>query len=388
MQRFGLIGESLTYSFSKLIHEYLAAHYQIDITYDLIEVDDIADVNLENYDGLNVTIPYKKDIMSYLNYLDDSAKVVDCVNTIDYNLVGYNTDLAGFEYLLKKVGADQYDDFVILGSGAMAQMIKNAYPHKNIIIISRSDKYFNYNNIDEIKGEVLINTTPISMGVTYDELLVDDAYIKEYKAVIDLNYNPQISRFTNTAASYFIPNTNGLDMLIIQAIKAFEIWHQMDVDTELITKVKKYILDMTNPNLAVIGMPLSGKTSLFKVGEYVDLDEEITKVIGMSISDYITFMGESEFRKIETTILNDILKDPPEKLVLGGGIVLDFYNRLLLKDYQILFLDTDLETLKSRYKDDVRPLLKSVDDVEKVYHARKLNYEYFKTGDFDENYNR
>ncbi len=384
MQRFGLIGESLSYSYSKIIHEYLAKEFNIDMSYDLIETEDLTDINLENYDGLNVTIPYKQDIMDYLTYLDKSAQVVGCVNTIDYNQRGYNTDIFGFDYLMNKVGANELDDIVILGSGAMAQMIKNAYPAKNIVIISRSDKHFNYENVEDIKGEVLINTTPISMGVTFDQMLVSEGYIASFKAVIDLNYNPQISRFTNVAASNFIPNTNGLDMLIIQAIKAFEIWHELTIENEIFLKLKQYILDLTNPKVAIIGMPLSGKSTLHSDG--IDLDLEIEKVIGMSIHDYINYMGEEEFRKIETTILNDLLQKEPDKIVLGGGAVLDFYNRLLLKDYQILYLNTDINTIKDRYKDGIRPLLKSKEDIDSIYNKRKKYYEYFKTGDISEDY--
>ncbi len=382
--KFGLIGETLSYSYSQVIHTYLAKHYNIDMTYDLIETDDLPEINIENYDGLNVTIPYKQDVMTYLHYLHDSAKVLQSVNTIDNNLKGYNTDIAGFVYLMKKVDAMDYQNIVILGSGATSKMIQVAFKDKNIKVISRTGE-LNYTNYMDVCGDVLINTTPISMGKTFDELIVDEEYIKGFSAVIDLNYNPGISRFTNTCAKYNIKHTNGLDMLIIQAIKAFEIWHDLKVSDEVFNELKSFILNTTTPKKAIIGMPLSGKTTLFKDDKNAcDLDSEIEKITGMSNYDYINFMGEEEFRKLETITLNDILKQEPETIILGGGIVKDFYNRLLLHDYQILFLNTPLDVLKQRYTDGCRPLLKTVDDLERVYNERIDLYNNFKTGDYNE----
>ncbi len=361
---------------------YLAKQFDFDITYDLIETDDISTVNLENYDGLNVTIPYKTEVMSYLNYFHKSSEVLGSVNTIDQDLKGYNTDIAGFSYLMDKVLAKPEDKIVVLGSGAMGQMIKKAY--KNVVIISRTGEY-NYDNYEQVQGDVLVNATPISMGTSFNDLLVSEDYIKTFKGVIDLNYNPGISRFTNVAASAFINNTNGLDMLIIQAVKAFEIWHDVKVEDQVIDKLRSHILSFTQPNIAIIGMPLAGKSSLFKEGEFIDLDAEIEEIVGMPISDFITFMGVDEFRKIERVTLNDLIKDEPKVIVLGGGAVLDFENRLTLSNYQILHLNTDLDTLLKRSEKNHRPLIKSSDDLVKLYEEREVYYKYFKTGDYNEN---
>ncbi len=381
MQRYGLIGNVLDYSYSKVIHDFLAAEYNIDMVYELIEVNNLEDINFEGYNGLNVTIPFKEEVLSLLNYVDETAISLGCVNTIDSFQKGFNTDIEGFKYLMEKVNATKYNKIVVLGSGAMAKMIENYYSECDVTLISRDGDYSN------IRGEVLINATPISMGDSYNELLVTEDFISSFKAVIDLNYNPQISRFTNIAASNYIPNTNGLDMLLIQAIRAFEIWHEIEVSPIIFNKLKTYILDMINPNVAIIGMPLAGKTTLLEKKDGIDLDDEISTIIGMEINDFIMVMGEEKFRILETQILNDVLKKSPRLLILGGGIVENFENRLILKDYQIKYMDQSLDVLKQRLNNNKRTLIKNEQQLETLYYDRKIKYEYFKTGDYEDSSN-
>lgn len=386
MQRFGLIGSDLSYSFSKIIHEFIAKEMHLDLSYDLIEIEDLSEINFEMYDGFNVTIPFKNSIVDYLTYLDQNAQKLGSVNTVDRNLKGYNTDLDGFLYLVEKLNLDEVNTIVVLGSGAMAQMIKNYYLNKEVIIISRTDKYFNYSNLDKITGDILVNATPISMGSTYNQLIVPEEFIVKFKGVIDLNYNPPINHFLNIAAMNFIPYTNGLDMLIIQAIKAFEILNDLKIDKNMFLKIKNYVLKITLPNIALIGFSYSGKTSYIKEHGGYDLDAEIEKVVGVSCSDLINILGIDEFRKLETNTLVQLVGQNKSPIALGAGAVLNFDNQLILKGYQILDMTEDIEVIRKRYSIDKesRPLIKSEETLIELYDERKKYYSFFKTGDFSD----
>lgn len=384
MLKYGLIGESLNYSYSKIIHEYLASELNIEMTYDLVEVDDLSELNLEMYDGLNVTVPYKTEIMDMLTYIDDNAMALGSVNTVDFNLKGYNTDIVGFLYLVDKLNLESFETIVVLGSGAMAKMIKNYYHDKKVIIISRTDSVYNYDNLDKISGDILINATPVSMGNSYMDLLVDEEFITKFSGVIDLNYNPQINHFLNLAARNFIPYTNGLDMLLIQAMKAFEIFNDVIINRDLFISLRKYVLSLTTPKKALIGFSYSGKSTFILENMGYDLDLEIEKVVGMPIDIFIEVMGIEEFRRIEKNTLNDLAANGKSPIALGAGAVLDFDNQLLLHDYQILDMTESMDVIKSRYKNDgSRPLLKSIEDVEKLYNERLKYYNAFKTSNFE-----
>jgi shikimate dehydrogenase len=382
-QRFGLIGETLSYSYSKLIHEFISSYYNMDITYDLLEVEDLSEINFQMYEGLNITYPYKKKILDYLEYIDEDAKIFGCVNTVDFNLRGYNTDIIGFLYLVDKV-IDDFDTIVILGSGAMSEMIKTYYNNKSVTVVSRTGAV-NYNNLEMIRGDLLINTTPTTNKVNPQEIVTEE-FICKFRAVVDLNYNPNINYILNYAAKNHINNTNGLDMLIIQAIKAFEIWHDLKVDGKLFLKVKNHIEKLSTPLVAIIAMPLSGKSTLIKNMNGYDLDDEIQLHTGLSNDEFINVMGIEKFRRVESEVLARLVYENKSPIALGGGIVTDFKNRELLFEYRILHLNVDLNTLKSRYQPGIRPLINSKEDIEKLFALRKLDYDYFKTGDYDKDF--
>ncbi|MGL5021648.1 MAG: shikimate kinase, partial [Mycoplasmatales bacterium] len=342
MKKYGLIGTKLNYSYSKLIHERLGNLMNIEVVYDLIETDELSKINFKEYSGLNITTPFKKEILNYTSSCDNSVDIVKCCNTLDEKQKGYNTDVLGFEYLLASISIDisLIKRIVIMGSGATSQMIQNVFG-SDVECVVLSQKNDSYSNTKKIYGDLLFNTTPLGMGDLVDKIAIDENLIANFKAVIDLNYNPIINKLLYTASKHKIVNANGLDMLIFQAIKAFEIWHDVIVDNEFIKIIKKEILNLTTKGTAIIGMPLSGKSHYFansikESSQYFDLDDYIENKIDMKIFDYINLNGENKFRDLETECLKEIINNGIKYIACGGGIIERWENRYILKEYQII----------------------------------------------------
>jgi shikimate dehydrogenase len=373
LKTFALIGKQISYSYSKIIHEYLINYFKIDATYELISIDNINNELLNEYDGCNITIPYKEEVTTLVDN-QSNLKMINTILNKDHHLLGYNTDLAGFDYLInnsliKKILPD-IKTIVILGSGATSKMIQYYFKDKDIKIISSHKSNYTYDMLDDIKGDLLINTTPVGMN-EYQSLL-KDKHLYNYHTVIDLNYNPLNSKLkyqANLANTYYI---NGLDMLIVQAIKAFEIWHNINA-MFLVEDIKKEILLQTQHKIALIGFPLSGKTTLIKEFNGIDLDEEIIKEYG-SID---TLIKKKEFRIKESIILNNLINKNTKLLACGGGIVLNSDNMVLLKDYLIIYVKESKYLLKKRMENNYRPLLTNKNSFDKMYYKRKKLYEKY-----------
>ncbi len=355
MNKYGLVGKSLTYSFSKIIHEYLIKEFSLDASYELIEVDSLSKELIDSYDGLNVTIPYKQEIT---NYVIDNSGINVC--NVVYNGNGYNVDIDGFMYLYNQLS--DVENTVILGNGACAKLIKNNLDNCECIETKGGFEV-------EKHGGLLVNATPV--GMNQYESIVSEEVIKNFKYVIDLNYNPLNSKLKYLSYKNSVIYIGGLEMLVVQAIKSFEIFNNMKVDEKYVSKTLMKIFCELKLNVAIVGMPLSGKSTLAKLFNGVDIDSVISK--NYIIEELIK--NESEFRKIESKVIKENLDKP--LICLGGGAVKTAYNLELLKNHLIIYLDEDLKVLESRYQPGIRPLLKSLSDVEKTYNERKYLYNNF-----------
>jgi shikimate dehydrogenase len=241
MRKFGLLGKKLDYSFSKSFFTDLFAKNQIDASYDNIEVTDLSkwfeDKSFAEFSGFSVTIPYKTEIIPFLDELSDEAKAIGAVNTVknvNGKLIGYNTDAFGFGQSIKPFLNNHHERAMILGTGgaskAIALVLKNI--GLSVIFISRNPKNnseFGYESINENMVnacKMIVNCTPVGTFPDVDAKpnfptdLISDKHL-----VVDLIYNPEKSRLLQESEKQGAIVLNGYSMLQEQAKKAWEIWN-------------------------------------------------------------------------------------------------------------------------------------------------------------------
>lgn len=246
MKRYGLIGFPLTHSFSKRFFTEKFEKEKIDSTYENFEIDNIEKFpeiikNNPEVIGLNVTIPYKEQVIPFLDDLNDSAKEISAVNTIKIirsnsgvHLKGYNTDTYGFENSLKPLLKGYHKKALILGTGGASKALKYVLTKLGIEYISASieelkENEIRYEEIDEkmmAERLLIINATPLGTYPKTDAFpSIPYEYISDKHLLFDLVYNPELTQFMAKGKAMGATVKNGYEMLLGQAIKSYEIWN-------------------------------------------------------------------------------------------------------------------------------------------------------------------
>ena len=347
---YGLIGRTLGHSYSVPIHRALGNE-----TYSLYPLEPEAlgaFLARPEVAGLNVTIPYKRDVIPYCDRLDETAQQIGSVNTIvrehDGSLTGYNTDAYGLTYMANRAGISfSGRKVVVFGSGGAsltARHVANRGGAREVAVVSR-DGANNYGNLERhADAEVLINTTPLGMVPKTGELPADPARFPRCTGVLDLVYNPNITALLFRARELGIPCSGGLSMLVAQAKAAEELFFGRSIPDAAIERVlAQTAMDMQN--IVLIGMPGSGKSTIgaalarLSGRECIDLDEQIVRGAGMPIPAVFAGRGETAFRALEREQAEIWGKGSGRILVTGGGIIKDERNYYALKQngriYQI-----------------------------------------------------
>lgn len=381
--KYGLIGKDVRNSFSKSIHE------QIGYDYELISLkeEELNEFFLnKDFKGINVTIPYKQSVIKFLDYVSPSVEkigVCNCIVNEDGLLKGYNTDYDGVMYLIKKNNFDfKNKNVLILGSGGTCKTVSCVLEDlfvKNIYVASRSPKenQYSYQDIYKLDIDFIVNTTPNGMIGYSDDLLVDLSKFNKLEGVIDVIYNPLRTSLLNEANKLDIQNSNGLDMLIYQAIRASELFTNSKISDEVISKIKSKIL-LDKLNIVLIGLPGVGKTTLGKLvaeqfnKEFVDMDSLIVNKENMSIQEIFDKYGEAYFRNLESNLCKELESKNNLVISTGGGVILNKENvKSLAKNGLIIFLDKDLDLFTLS---DERPLTKNKEELKKI---RDLRYNLY-----------
>lgn len=361
---YGLIGRKLGHSYSPQIHSFLG-DYRYNI-YEMEEDEVGSFLEKRQFDAINVTIPYKKTVMPFLDRIDDSAIKIGSVNTVvkeaDGSLSGYNTDYYGFSYMLKKGNIDiKGKKVLILGNGgasATVQCVVKDLEADEIIVISRSSDT-NYDNIHLFyDADVIINTTPVGMYPNNLETLIDLSKFTNLSGVADLIYNPQRTQLILDAEKMGINNISGLYMLSAQAKKAAEYFFNKEYDEKIIDFItKKLACEMMN--IVLVGMPGCGKTTIGKElaenhgRKFVDMDALIVKKAGKSIPEIFEELGEPGFRKIEAEVAKEVGKEKGLVIATGGGVIVTPENHdALRQNGTVVFINRDIDVLPK----DGRPL--------------------------------
>ncbi|MDD5952150.1 MAG: shikimate kinase [Oscillospiraceae bacterium] len=385
MIEYGLIGEKLGHSFSKMIHEKLA-----DYTYDLCplakdELDGF--MQKKEFKAINVTIPYKKAVLPYLDEIDESAKKIGAVNTVvnqNGKLKGYNTDFTGFLYSVKSHGVDfQGKDILLLGNGGAAQAVKAVIHHlgaERTIIADMKASDENGEHViafsdipDYYDVDIIINATPCGMYPNVDDCLLDLRNFTACQAVFDVIYNPLKTRLLKQAEEMGMTAVNGLEMLVAQAKYAVEHFLSTTIDDSRIGEIQRELTEDLS-NIVLIGMPSCGKTFVgTELQNYVDktlvdIDALIVERSGMEIREIFEQFGEPYFRKLESEVIADVAKKNRQIIATGGGAIKNPENILRLKQNGVVvFIDRELNKLLSTHD---RPLSSSKEAVAELYKQR------------------
>lgn len=379
---YGCIGEKLSHSFSKTIHNELT-----DYEYVLkeIERENLADfMNKADFKAINVTIPYKQAVIPFLDYVDDVSKKIGAVNTVvnrNGKLYGYNTDFFGMTALVKRANISlEGKKVLILGSGGTSKTafaVAQSLNASEIYRVSRKSTQdtITYEEMYEnhLDAKVIINTTPCGMFPNNDSAAVDLVRFTNLSGVVDAVYNPIDSLLVTTAKKRGINAVGGLFMLVSQAVFAAEKFVSISIENAKTEEVYKKLL-LEKKNLVLIGMPSCGKTTIGRElavslsKEFIDTDDEIVKKVGMSISLIFEKYGEEYFRKLESQVIAEISLKQNCVIATGGGAVLNSKNTDLLKgNSSLIFIDRPLEKLIATSD---RPLSNNAELLKKRYNER------------------
>ena len=389
---YGLLGEHLPHSFSPQIHSALGNR-----NYNLFEV---APENLDtfmkehNFKGINVTIPYKKAVIPYLDVISPEAEKIGAVNTIkvvDGKLYGDNTDYFGFKYMVEKSGVTIHNKkALVLGSGGASLTVQAVLRDMNareIVVLSRNgdDNYVNM-YIKHTDAEIIVNTTPVGMYPDNLNTLVDLDRFPNLSSVLDVVYNPLKTRLILDAEQRNIPCSAGLSMLVAQAKKAHEIFFDTIVENDVCEQIERS-LTLQMCNIVLIGMAGCGKSTIGKRlsellrKDLVDTDEMIVNTENKPIPEIFAEKGEDYFRWCENVAVNIAGREKSQIIATGGGVIVRPENYNPIKQNGIIvFINRDADLLPT----NGRPL-SQMHGVKALYEKRMPLYRQFADIEVDGN---
>ena len=378
---YGVLGRVLGHSYTPPIYKELAGLEYVRFER---EPEDLAAfMTGDEWEGTNVTIPYKRAVIEYLDELSPLAERMGNVNTItrlpDGRLHGDNTDYFGFQCLVEELGVEVAGKKALVlgatgGAGTTASMVLGDMG-AIVVPVGRTSEV-NYDNIaQQSDASLLVNCTPAGMFPHCPDAPCTLEGLDALEGVIDIVYNPARTGLMLEAERRGIPCIGGLLMLVAQAAQAVERYTGKATPRERILDVTER-LSRREQNIALIGMPGSGKT---RVGEqiaqltgreHIDLDRALEERLGMPCADFIIKCGEAAFREQETAALADISKRSGLVLSTGGGVVTRDENYPLLhQNSQIVMLNRKLDELAHKG----RPIT-ARDGIDKLAEQRMPRY--------------
>ena len=384
---YGLIGEKLGHTFSPAIHAMIAPYrYEArEMTGEELH----AFLLSRDFRAVNVTIPYKQDVIPYLEHIDDDAREIGAVNVIvnrGGTLYGYNTDAWGMTYMLSAAGFDLHGEKVlVLGTGGTsrtAAFVLARMGASEILRVSRTagegvityeDAYLHHTD-----ARYILNTTPVGMYPNGEASPIRIEAFPHLAGVADVVYNPIETRLARTARERGIPTATGLRMLVGQAVRAAELFRDVEVSGEQLEDIYRRIFE-SKGTLYLTGMPACGKTTVGRllaeqIGRpFRDLDEVIEAREGCDIPTIFATHGEEYFRRLEREALVYLAETLPSAVVAtGGGAILAPENRALMRaNGRCVFIDRDPCNLTPTGD---RPTASTREAIEQRYRERYCIY--------------
>lgn len=358
MKKYGLLGQRLIQSLAPEIHRELG-----NFKYELFPLSpEHLDEFFEKrgFAGLNVTSPYKTDVVKYCDSLTPEAQSIGSVDTIivDENgkLIGDNCEYDGFCYTIKKCGIEIKDKKVLVfGSGESAKTVKaviNDLGAKSVITVTQMGQV-NYENFYEHSdSDIIINTTHTGMYPHNGERLVELKKFPNLCGVLDLIYNPRRTRLICDAEDMEIPNSDSLSMLVAQHFMTEVKFGRITPDDELMKATYKTMSDRRK-NIIFVGLPGCGKTTIAKVvaaklgRPCIDVDKLIEMQAGVPLSSIFLAYGEKYYRELETETLKKITRNGGQVISTESGAVLSKENQYYLRQNgYIVWLTRDFDELE------------------------------------------
>lgn len=417
MRKYYLLGEKLSHSYSAVIHSFFGLDYSLRE----LPPEKLSEfVKSRKFDGLNVTIPYKKSIVPLLDEVDGIAEKTGAVNTVlnkNGKLIGYNTDYYGMKYALEAAKITlKGKDVLVLGNGGagiVAEKLAIDEGAASVEIVSRNGK-LNYENIyDREKTQVIINATPVGTFPFAGGAACDVSRFKNLEVAFDCVYNPFRSKFVLDAEKIGARACGGLTMLVAQAVYSEKIWGEttggiadkttektVDGTFETANGTAEKTADITadesaetadcenkiravlgevlkrETNISLVGMPGAGKTTVGRILAeklgmgFCDTDEEIEKIAGESPEKIIEKYGEERFREIETEVAESVSSLRGVVIATGGGTILREKNVEKLRSCGVvIWLGRDLNLLAQNN----RPLSKNT-PISRLFKQREEYY--------------
>ena len=379
----GLLGRRLGHSYSPMLHALLGDYEYLLYEREPDAVEDF--IRRGGWDAINVTIPYKKTVVPFLDQLSEGARALGSVNTIvrraDGTLFGDNTDVFGFTYMLRRSGVNPAGKkALVLGSGGASVTVQSVLRGlgAQVVVISRTGAD-NYDNLSRHRdARLIVNATPVGMYPNNGVSPVDLAAFPACEGALDLIYNPARTAFLLQAEALGIPHENGLSMLAAQAKRASELFTGKSLPDEQVERSIRAV-ERSLQNIALIGMPGCGKSTLARLlGErlsrpVLELDRLIEEAAGLSIPEIFAAQGEDGFRALETQALREAGKRSGAILSTGGGCVTRPENYPLLRqNSRVVWLRRDVSLLPTAG----RPLSQARSP-EAIYRERRPLYERF-----------
>jgi shikimate dehydrogenase len=419
----GLIGNPVKHTMSPLIHNSLASMTGINMVYVPFEVKEkelknaIKGAVALDIQGMNVTIPYKTDVIPFLEDVDPLAKAIGAVNTLvrteNGGFKGYNTDMTGLYHAMQDEGIELKDQtVVILGAGGVARPTAFLCANKGakkVYILNRtfekavdvadevnlaleltdSDEKVvpmllgDYRKVLEAEDSfIAIQCTSVGLFPDVNSAVIEDEeFYKKVSSAMDLVYRPLQTKFLKLAKEAGAKTFSGLKMLLYQGIDAYELWNEdkgIKITKDQADEIyKSMMLEVVGAsNIVLEGFMGSGKSTVSELLseelmlELIDTDEVIEDTEGRTINEIFETEGEASFREMETDLLEAIDSDHWREFVisLGGGMPVKEENRELLRKIgKVVYLRAKPETIFERVKDDdKRPLLKTEDPLAKI----------------------
>ncbi len=403
MKKYGLLGRRLLHSLSPEIHRELG-----NFSYELfqIEPENLEEfISKKEFAGLSVVFPYKKEVVKYCDELTETAKKLNCVDTItvDENgrLIGDNCEYDGFCHMINKCGIDvKGKKVLLLGKNAsVIRVVIEDMGAREIVDVTVDGKV-NFENIYEHSdAEILINTTQTGMYPNNGDKIVDVKRFPKIEGVLEVIYNPRRTKLICDAEDLEIPNSDGLSMLVAREYLAEIRFGRIEPDEELFKATYKTMSDRRK-NIIFVGLPGCGKTTIAKVvaaklgRPCIDVEHLVEMKAGVPAPTIFSAYGERYYRELETETLRKITRNGGQVIATDSGAVMSLENQYYLRQNgYIVWLSRDLSDLElngvylarnrealERIHEERSPIYKFLADinVEVTDNAEKTVFEIIK----------